>query len=76
MKIKLLTFVILFGVFLVFLGFAYDLNFAGLPFQDPTPEMQANWDFHKNVAENIIFAGIMFFVAGCLLKIINVVRTY
>ncbi len=31
-------------------GFVYDVLFAGIPYQDPTPELQSQWEFHKSVA--------------------------
>ena len=40
--------VIGFGVVLV--GFFYEVLFAGIPYQDPTPELQARYDFHGAVA--------------------------
>lgn len=64
MKIQLSTFCILSGVALVISGFAYDLSFAGLPYQDPTPEMQKIWLLHKRIADVIIITGTAFFVLG------------
>ncbi|MEO9516400.1 MAG: hypothetical protein ABJH45_21390 [Paracoccaceae bacterium] len=56
------------GAILIVSGFVYDLSFAGLPYQDPTPEIQARWIFHKGVAENIIIAGATVFGIGCIWK--------
>jgi len=54
------------GAFLAIAGFAYDAAFAGLPYQDPTPEMQANWRFHRWISESIILAGVVMLLAGVL----------
>ena len=46
------------GVVLFVGGWVYDVVFAGIPYPDPTPEQQANWDFHKTVASYIRFGAI------------------
>jgi hypothetical protein len=51
---------------LIFAGFAYDLSFAGLPYQDPTPQMQERWLFHKRVAEMITSCPALSFSALAL----------
>ncbi|MEP1444408.1 MAG: hypothetical protein ABJK39_15485 [Hyphomicrobiales bacterium] len=56
------------GAILVVSGFAYDLLFAGLPYQDPSPEIQASWIFHKGVAESIMVAGVTVLGIGCIWK--------
>ena len=58
---SLLLFVI--GLCLVLGGFAYDLAFAGIPYQDPTPAMSADYARHAQIASVIRWAG----VAGILL---------
>jgi hypothetical protein len=52
------------GVALIVAGFAYDLSFAGLPYQDPTPQMQERWLFHKRVAEMMIMPGLVLLGVG------------
>jgi hypothetical protein len=52
------------GVALIAAGFAYDLSFAGLPYQDPTPQMQERWLFHKRVAEMILMPGLVLLGVG------------
>ena len=49
------------GVAGMLLGFVYDILFAGLPYQDPTPEMQAEWAFHKDIADTIELGGVFLF---------------
>jgi hypothetical protein len=52
------------GLVLAAAGFAYDLAFAGIPYQDPTAEMAARYAFHSAVAERIMSAGALVFVVG------------
>lgn len=56
------------GAILIVSGFGYDLSLAGLPYPDPTAEMQERWLFHKRVSERIIFSGLVFFGVGCVWK--------
>ncbi len=60
--------IILSGVGLLALvcGFLYDALFAGIPFQDPTPEMSARYAFHAQIAGVICWAGIASLVLGGL----------
>jgi hypothetical protein len=54
----------LLGLLIVITGFVYDVLFAGIPYQDPTPAMQARYDFHSAVAGWIqASGGILFLVA-------------
>ncbi len=39
------------GFAIVLIGLVYDTFFAGIPYQDPTPEIQSRWEFHKSVAD-------------------------
>lgn len=54
------------GMFLVAAGFVYDLLFAGIPYQDPTPEMQASWEFHRSVASIVQVSGAICFLFGAI----------
>lgn len=56
-------------------GFIYDLLFAGIPYQDPTPEMSARYAFHSSIAATIytmgfggLLVGIFGGVAKCLVR--------
>jgi hypothetical protein len=51
------------GLCLLFSGFAWDVIFAGIPYQDSTPEMTARYEFHATVAS--VIRGIGF--SACLL---------
>lgn len=49
------------GLLLLFGGFGYWAAFAGIPYQDPTPEMQARWDFHNRLGRIITESGLAVF---------------
>jgi hypothetical protein len=52
------------GILIVMSGFVYDVVFAGIPYQDPTPELQARYDFHRAVADAIYMTGGVVFLLG------------
>jgi hypothetical protein len=52
------------GMLIVMSGFVYDVAFAGIPYQDPTPELQARYDFHRAVAGAIYTTGGVVFLLG------------
>ena len=54
------------GPFLLAAGFVYDLLFAGIPYQDPTPEMTAGYEDHSANANFIYSCGALIFVAGLM----------
>ena len=45
-------------------GFGYDFAFAGIPYQDPTPEMAARFRFHSDIASVIEVGGLVIFSLG------------
>ena len=60
------------GLFTVIAGFVYDVIFAGIPYQDTTPELQSRWEFHKSIEDMFYkFGGIVLLVGvqmeGCSL---------
>lgn len=57
MKWLIPFFLILLGVSIFCCGFMYDVVFAGIPFQDPTPELAAEYSFHSGVASVIRWGG-------------------
>lgn len=59
------------GLGFALLGFIYDLSLAGLPYQDPTPEMQARWVFHGNVAGWITTLGAVILVGAFVLGVLS-----
>ena len=52
------------GILIVMSGFVYDVVFAGIPSQDPTPELQARYDFHSAVAGSLYTTGGVVFLLG------------
>lgn len=54
------------GIVIVMSGFVYDVLFAGIPYQDPTPELQARYDFHSSVAGWFYKAGGILFLIGLI----------
>lgn len=56
---------ILIGIMMILMGFVYDVLFAGIPYQDPTPEMIANYNLHSQIAATIRWMGVrVCFVGG------------
>lgn len=56
------------GVTVIVSGFIYDGGLAGLPYQDPSNEMQEQLLFHKSVAQRIVLTGMTLLSVGCLWK--------
>ena len=57
------------GVCLFVGGFVYDVMFAGIPYQDPTPEMAASFNLHSRIASWVRWGGIGIVSVGCLVMI-------
>ena len=55
---------IIVGFLLLASAAAYDTFFAGIPYQDPTPEQQASYERHQNVAKVLGFSGLGLFWMG------------
>ena len=47
----------LLGLLILIAGFLYFVTFAGLPYPDPTPELQAEWKYHENLSWIILKIG-------------------
>lgn len=56
----------LIGILIIVIGFIYDVMFAGIPYQDPTPELQTRYDFHSSLAGWFYKAGGILFLGGLL----------
>jgi hypothetical protein len=61
------------GLFFVLAGFIYDVMFAGIPYQDPTPEMSARYAHHAHIASAICWIGVAVFLFGLVSGIIRLV---
>jgi hypothetical protein len=57
------------GFLLLLSGFIYDMMFAGIPCQDPTPEMSARFNRNKHIGEVICSVGLTFFLIGSFVVI-------
>ena len=63
------------GVVLLLAGFLYDIFFAGIPYQDPTPEMSASYARHARIASTIRYAGLLAFLTGVVIRILRLIGT-
>ena len=52
------------GITIIFAGFVYDVLFAGIPYQDPTPALTASYNFHSQIASIIRWSGMGIFIIG------------
>ncbi len=62
---------ILLGITIVMGGFAYDVLFAGIPHQDPTPAIVAGYNFHAKVASTIRWCGMSVSAIGVVAMIVR-----
>jgi hypothetical protein len=68
---------IIVGLLLVVSGLVYDVMFAGIPYQDPTPEMSARYAFHSRIASIFYLTGAGVFVTGSIAGLIRrLVRSF
>jgi hypothetical protein len=56
----------LLGLLILIAGFLYFVTFAGLPYPDPTPELQAEWNYHENISWIILKIGGFVLFVGLL----------
>jgi len=61
------------GLFLMIGGFIYDVMFAGIPYQDPTPEMSARYAHHAHIASVICWIGVGVFLFGSIAGIVRLI---
>ncbi|GDY23137.1 hypothetical protein LBMAG56_44840 [Verrucomicrobiota bacterium] len=54
------------GILLLLAGLIYDIVFAGIPYQDPTPEMSARYARHSRIAAGIRWAGVVVLLGGAV----------
>ena len=52
------------GLLILIVGFLYFVTFAGLPYPDPTLELQAEWNYHENISWIILKIGGFVLFAG------------
>jgi len=61
------------GLLVVVIGFIYDVEYAGIPYQDPTPEMSALYNHYAHIASLIRWLGFAIFLAGVIAGMIRLV---
>ena len=69
MKIKLSTLLTGLGLLLVLTGFLYELQFAGIPYQDPPFELAAQYNRHEYFAIQLKWLGGGVIVAGLVARL-------
>lgn len=53
------------GVIVILAGFTYNILYAGIPYQDPTPALEENYNFHSKISTVICLTGLgIFFIGG------------
>lgn len=57
------------GIIVLIIGFIFDMEFAGIPFQDSLPKMLENYKRNKKIADCIIDTGIVIIILGIITKI-------
>ena len=60
---------ILLGIAILFAGFIYDVLFAGIPYQDPTPALLASYEFHSHIASLIRWSGFGVSIIGVMFMV-------
>jgi hypothetical protein len=45
-------------------AFVYDVLFAGIPYQDPTPQLSARYQYHSAVAGSLYNVGLWLLLIG------------
>jgi hypothetical protein len=58
------------GFVLIITGFVYNIVFAGIPYQDPPPELVARYNMHATIAQTITTTGIITMLAGIVGSIV------
>lgn len=63
------------GITVIFAGFVYDVLFAGIPYQNPTPALAASYNFHSQIASIIRWSGMGICTIGGMVIIIRWLTT-
>lgn len=61
---------IVIGFSVMFMGLIYDVLFAGIPYQDPTPELLAEYNRNKATATRLFYIGGFFSSAGSIAAVV------
>jgi len=62
------------GTLLLMLGFLYEILFAGIPYQDPTPSMMRRYAFHEMIGQIIEWIGVLVLVLSIIGIIIHTLQ--
>ena len=54
------------GILLIISGFVYDVFFAGIPYQDPTPAMIQQYNFHRSIANITELIGLIVIIVSII----------
>jgi predicted alpha/beta hydrolase family esterase len=52
------------------------VNYAGIPYQDPTPKMQKNYNYHANISSVIFEIGLYIFITSLVIYMISKLTSY
>lgn len=69
-KIGLILLIV--GILFVVFGFIYDLMFAGIPYQDPTPELTQKYIYNASIAYAFYKAGFIVLIIGILVMLFQI----
>ncbi len=62
------------GLLVIAAGFIYDTMFAGIPPQDPPPDLQIKFDRDSKIASEIMISGVIVTLTGGLMWLVDSVR--
>jgi hypothetical protein len=59
------------GMSLLLGGFAWNIMFAGIPYQDPPPELAARYAWHARFSATLGWIGILALVSGLVAAVVR-----
>lgn len=62
------------GIIIFILGFMYDMKYAGIPYQDPPPELLKQYNKDLHIADTIMNSGFIVILISFILLIIFFIR--
>lgn len=65
---------IIVGIGLLVMGFVYDIAFAGIPFQDPTPALREQYASDAAIARGLELGGLVVLICGILAALVRRLR--
>ena len=67
---RLFTSILLAGILVIAIGLYYMVIKAGIPFQDPTPEMQLQYSINIGIGDVLTKIGLCTTMAGAICRIV------